>query len=134
VADFRTRLKNLRDGLLQLHKSLLDLERAVYERDVAPITSTGQFLNLVLEDPAFQWLRELSSFIVVIDEALAQKKIPVTEEDAERLIAQARTLLSPSEEGTGFARSYFDILQRDASAVLAHRDMLQVLAGLRAGE
>src|SRR5207342_2724549 len=74
VSDFRTRLKTLRDGLLILHKSLLELERAVYERDVAPITSTGQYLNLVLEDPAFQWLRELSAFIVIIDEALAQKK------------------------------------------------------------
>ena len=34
------RLKNLRNGLLRLHKSLLDSERAVYERDVARITST----------------------------------------------------------------------------------------------
>src|SRR5256885_2711465 len=36
------RLKNLRNGLLRLHKSLLDSERAVYERDVERITSAGQ--------------------------------------------------------------------------------------------
>jgi hypothetical protein len=127
VPDFRVRLKTLRDGLLRLHKSLLELERAAYERDVAPITSTGQYLGLVMEDPAFQWLRELSAFIVMIDEALAQKAPPLSEEEAERLMAQTRALLSPSEEGTGFARGYFDIMQRDAAAVLAHRDMLQVL-------
>ena len=130
VSDFRTHLKALRDGLLRLHKSLLELERAAYERDVAPITTTGQYLNLVLDDPAFQWLRELSAFIVMIDEALAQKTPPATQEDAERLIAQARALLSPSEEGIGFARGYFDIMQREAAAVLAHRDMLQVMNGL----
>jgi hypothetical protein len=130
VSDFRTRLKALRDGLLHLHKSLLELERAAYERDVAPITTTGQYLNLVLGDPAFQWLRELSAFIVMIDETLAQKAPPATEEDAERLVAQARGLLSPAEKGTGFARGYFDIMQREAAAVLAHRDMLQVMNGL----
>jgi hypothetical protein len=131
VSDFRTRLKTLRDGLLVLHKSLLELVKAAYERDVEPIKSTGQYLNLVLEDPAFQWLRELSAFIVVIDEALAQKKTPVTEEEAERLIAQAQVLLVPDEHGTGFARSYFDLMQQQADAVLAHRDMLQVIAGLK---
>ena len=130
MSDFRTRLKSLRDGLLRLHKSLLELERAAYERDVAPITTTGQYLNLVLDDPAFQWLRELSAFIVIIDEALAQKTPPATREDAERLIAQARALLAPAEDGIGFARGYFDIMQRDAAAVLAHRDMLQVMNGL----
>jgi hypothetical protein len=131
VSDFRARLKTLRDGLLHLHKSLLELERAAYERDVAPITTTGQYLNLVLDDPAFQWLRELSAFVVMIDEALAQKAPPIAEEDAERLIAQARGLLSPAEEGIGFARRYFDIMQREAAAVLAHRDMLQVMNGIK---
>jgi hypothetical protein len=127
VPDFRTSLKSLRDQLLSLHKSLLDSERATYERDIARITSTGQYLNLVLEDPWFQWLRELSAFIVLIDETLAQKEPPATVEDAARLIAQARNLLVPAEEGTGFARRYFEIMQRDPDAVLAHSDMLQVL-------
>ena len=131
MSDFRARLKTLRDGLLHLHKSLLELERAAYERDVAPITTTGQYLNLVLDDPAFQWLRELSAFVVMIDEALAQKAPPIAEEDAERLITQARGLLSPAEEGIGFARRYFDIMQREAAAVLAHRDMLQVMNGIK---
>jgi hypothetical protein len=131
VPDFRTRLKTLRDGLLRLHKSLLELERAAYERDVAPITSAGQYLNLVMNDPAFQWLRELSAFIVMIDEARAQKTPEITSDDADRMIAQARALLSPSEGGIGFARSYFEIMQRDAAAVLAHRDALQVLNGIK---
>lgn len=127
MSDFRSRLKEIRDGLLRLHKSLLDSERATYERDVARITNTGQYLDLVLNDPWFQWLRQLSEFIVLIDETLARKEPPATPEEATDLVAKTRSLLVPSEEGTGFARRYFEVLQRDANAVLAHRDMLQVL-------
>lgn len=123
------RLTTLRNGLLSLHKNLLEGERSAYERDVAPIKTTGHYLNLVLNDPWFNWLRELSQFIVLIDEALNPKDHP-TVETAERLIEEARELLVPDEEGHGFARRYFEVMQRDPEAVLAHRDMIQVLAKL----
>jgi len=121
------RLAELRTILLRHHKSLLDGERAVYERDVAKIDSTGQYLNLVMNDPWFAWLRELSQFIVVVDVATSPKN-PPTEETAERLIADARRLLTPDEAGQGFARRYFEVLQRDPEAVLAHRDVMEALA------
>jgi len=130
MLELRERLKGLRNGLLHLHKSLLDSERAAYERDIARITSSGQFLGLVLDDPFFQPLRELSQFIVLIDEALDRKDSPVTPEEGEQLMKQARVMLTPAEEGTGFARRYFEIMQRDPATVLAHRDMLQVMNGL----
>ena len=125
----RERLTALRNGLLRLHKGLLDSERASYERDVARITSTGQYLGLVLNDPWFNWLHELSQFIVLIDETLDFED-PATTADADRLTAQARTLVSPAEEGSGFARRYFEAMQRDPAVVLAHRDMMQVFNGL----
>ncbi|MGO9255926.1 MAG: hypothetical protein ACLQU1_06460 [Bryobacteraceae bacterium] len=124
-----SRLTALRNGLLHLHKCLLDSERAAYERDIARITTTGQYLNLVLSDPWFAWLRDLSQFIVVVDEALADKE-PVTPEDATRLVARARELVSPDEDGNGFRRRYFEVMQRDPGAVLAHRDMMRVFAEL----
>jgi hypothetical protein len=126
----RERLIPLRNGLLRLHKSLLDSEKAAYERDVARITSTGQYLGLVLNDPWFSWLHELSQFIVLIDETLDSKEEPVTGADADRLIARARELVSPSEDGAGFRRRYFETMQRDPAAVLAHRDMIGVFANL----
>jgi hypothetical protein len=125
------RLSDLRTGLLKLHKSLLEGERAVYERDVARITSTGQYFQLVMNDPWFSWLRELSQFIVLVDEALSPKD-PATDATATRLIGEARQLLMPNEEGDGFARRYFEVLQRDPDAVLAHRDMLQLLGRINA--
>lgn len=125
----RDRLTQLRTGLLRLHKTLLESERGVYEHDVERITSTGQYLNLVLNDPWFAWLHELSQFIVLIDETLDLED-PATAADADRLIAQARELVSPSENGHGFRRRYFEVIQRDPVAVLAHRDMIRVFGGL----
>jgi hypothetical protein len=126
----RERMKNLRNGLLRLHKSLLDSERAIYERDVARITSTGQYLGLVLEDPWFAWLHELSQFIVIIDEALDADE-PLTSDDADRLTIQARSLVSPNEDAAdGFGRKYFEAMQRDPNVVLAHRDMIRAFGEL----
>lgn len=125
----RERLTDLRNGLLKLHKALLDSERVVYERDVARITSTGQYLELVLNDPWFAWLHQLSKFIVLVDETLDFDD-PPTPSDADRLIAQARELVSPSENGSSFARSYFEAMQRDPGVVLAHRDMMRVFAAI----
>jgi hypothetical protein len=127
----RQRLIALRNGLLHLHKALMESERAAYERDVEHITSTGQYLNLVLNDPWFSWLRELSQFVVMVDETLDQKeKEPASDEDAGRFIAQARVLVAPAEEGDRFGRSYWQAMQRDPGAVLAHRDMMRVFAEL----
>lgn len=127
------RLTELRNGLLRLHKSLLDSERALYERDVQRITSTGQYLGLVMEDPFFAWLRELSQYIVVVDETLDLKEPPVGA-DADRLIAEARRLISPSENGDRFGRRYYEVMQADPAVVLAHRDMMKVFAAITDAE
>lgn len=122
----RERLKILRTGLLRLHKTLLDSERDAYERDVARITSRGQLLDLVMHDPWFAWLHELSQFIVIIDEYLDAKE-PQPDSEGERLLGEARNLVAPREWGveSGFARKYFEAMQRDPGVVLAHRDMIR---------
>jgi hypothetical protein len=125
----KQRLTELRNGLLGLHKTLLDSERAVYERDIARITSSGELLNLVINDPWFAWLHALSEFVVLIDERLDAEE-PPQEIEAERLIAQAWELLAPNENGRGFAKRYFEALQRDPDVVLAHAKMRKVMANL----
>src|SRR3954453_3247061 len=95
-------LTHLRNTLLRLHKELLDSERAIYERDVAKIDTPGQFLNLLLGDPWFAYLRELSGFIAEIDQKFDDKKKPVNAPDAEAFLKREKALLVPSEFGHGF--------------------------------
>jgi hypothetical protein len=123
------RLNELRSGLLRLHKTLLDSERSVYERDVQKITSPGQLLTLVMHDPWFAWLHELSELIVTIDEALDGKE-PATAEDAVRFIPLAKALLLPAENGNGFAKHYFEALQRDPDVVLAHGAVMKLFSAM----
>ena len=115
----KQRLTDLRNGLLGLHKTLLDSERGTYERDIARIGSSGELLKLVLYDPWFNWLHELSELVVLIDETLDAKE-PPDGLTANRLIAQAQELLTPNEAGQGFEKRYFEALQRDPDVVLAH--------------
>lgn len=124
----RQRLTGLRNGLLRLHKTLLDSERGVYERDIARINSTGELLGLIMHDPWFAWLHELSELVVRIDEILEDKETPAQSGDADELVARARGLLSPAEDGQGFGKRYFEALQRDPDVVLAHAEMIKVLA------
>jgi hypothetical protein len=132
----KQRLTELRNGLLSLHKTLLDSERAIYERDVARIGSSGELLKLVLYDPWFAWLHELSEFVVLIDETVdAIDEKPKAYDrppriDAARLIEQSRELLVPNETGNGFPKRYFEALQRDPDVVLAHAQMRKILSNL----
>lgn len=123
------RLTDLRNGLLALHKTLLESERASYERDIARIRSSNELLRLVLYDPWFAWLHELSELVVLIDETLDGKEPPQGIQ-AERLIGQARELIAPNENGSGFEKRYFEALQRDPDVVLAHARTRKLLVAL----
>ncbi|MFL6230395.1 MAG: hypothetical protein ACJ741_16605 [Pyrinomonadaceae bacterium] len=126
VEPTRQHLTNLRRALLRLHKVLLDDERAAYERVHGRMTG-GEMLQLVIHDEQFAWLRPVSELVVQVDEMLDADE-PATPEAARELFAQARALLTPSEDGDAFGRKYFSVLQREPDAVLAHRDVSRLLS------
>ena len=112
-------MDQLRSALLRLHKALLDDERVSYERVYGRIASNGEFLQLVLSHAWFAWLRPLSQLVAQLDEFVEEDESPSGSSSAS-LIATVRTLLTPSEEGTGFDKHYYDALQRGPDVVLAH--------------
>src|SRR5215212_5972439 len=125
----REALRELRHGLLRLHKELLDLERRDFERARGQIANSYEFLQLVLKDPWFDWLHRLSELIVQIDEALDTRdsETATTEEDAKALLERAKTLLAPSESGTQFQKNYFLALQQSPDVVLLHSEVMRLL-------
>lgn len=125
----RDALKELRHGLLRLHKLLLDLERQDYERARGPIGNSYEFLQLVLKDPWFDWLHRLSELIVQIDEALDTRDVEhaITDEDGKALMERAKALLSPSETGSQFQKNYFLALQQSPDVVLLHSEVMRLL-------
>lgn len=119
----RALLNELRRLLLQLHKTLIDWQRRDYETTRGRL-QTSQLLQVLFNDPAFAWLRIMSGLIVRIDEALEVKPPEVSETGP--LVAAARELISP-EAGSPYAQRYHAALQELPEAVLAHRDLVQLL-------
>lgn len=122
----KERLSEIRQALLDVHKALVDSERISYEKTVGSIQSPTHFLQLLTTDPWFAWLRPLSHMIVTLDERLEAEE-PLTEENVVSVIKQTRSMLTPSEEGQGFGRHYFEALQADSDVVIAHADLMQLL-------
>lgn len=125
----REQLTAVRGALLELHKLLLDAERAIYERSHGRI-SAHDLLQLSLGDPRFAWLHEISGLIVRMDEVLADDASPA---DGAGLLASTRSLLTPADAATPFARRYDAALQADPSVVLAHGKVM-VLAKPRGSQ
>lgn len=128
--ETRSQLVTVRTVLLRLHKTLLDYEREGYEREHEKIANSYQLLNLVMSDPWFAWLRQLSELIVEMDELLAAKDAP-QEKTGLALIRQAELLLTPAEAGSEFQRKYFAAMQRSPEVVLAHSQFARGLGPAR---
>lgn len=122
----RARLNELRTALLALHKALLDEAKAAYELDRGRIASSGALLQLVIHDPWFAWLHQVSEIVVRIDEMTAADA-KAAETDARAVLEQIDRLLVPSETGDTFARRYYEALQRQPAVVLAHGAVKKLL-------
>jgi hypothetical protein len=121
------RLRQLRSTLLRMHKAMLDAERSRYESLHGRVSSSGEMLRLVLEDPWFSWLRPISQFIITIDGVISPKE-PTTLAQAEAVLEQARNLLQPSDTGSMLEQHYYDAIQRDPAVALLHGDVAQLLS------
>ena len=120
----RQKLVALRQALLRLHKSLLEMERRGYEREHGAVTA-GELFRLVVDDPQFAWLHNISEFVVRIDESLASEE-GVTDTDAHLAIALARKIFAPTESGDGFQKLYFDAIQKDPAVVMEHAELVRL--------
>jgi len=122
----RQTLTDVRHGLLGLHKALIVAEQITFERIYGRVDSTGQLLQLVMNDPWFTWLHPLSNVVVRIDEML-DEDCSLSTEDVAQILTEVRGMIRPSELGDGFERSYYEALQRAPDVVMAHCEMKKLL-------
>ena len=120
----RRRLRELRSRLLPLHKTLLEMERADFERDFGRLTS-GELLQLVINHAQFAWLRQISALVVQIDEMLDAEE-PAMLDDLQNVLSQARSLFSSSADKI-FREKYQAALQRNPEVVMAHSEVTKLL-------
>ena len=119
-------LKSGRNRLLDLHKLLVDRERAKYEISNGAVTS-GQFLNLLLEDPEFVWLRKFSTLIVDIDEMFAQKD-GFDEKAVEVHFSKMREMVLPESDDVDFVTRFKAAIDDDLGVGALHHDLGELLS------
>ena len=134
----RERMEGVRRGLLHLHKALMDSERASYEAVYGRMTP-GEFLQQLIHNPWFAWLRPFSEMVVQIDEmqeagrgTKAAQPLP-TEQEAGDILGQARLLLNPANGDDLSGGRYGEILQKDLVVAAAHAEVAKQLPALDLG-
>src|SRR5262245_223558 len=121
----RRLLGELRRTLLPLHKTLIDWEREGYERKHGRVTK-GELLRVIVSDPQFAWLRPISELIVRIDQTLDTEE-PDTVVDVDAIVALARRLVAPNEQGTPYEQRYYTALHQVPDAYFASRPVTGIL-------
>jgi hypothetical protein len=115
------RLEQVRKDLLRVHKGLLEAERLRYEAINGPVPNNMVFLQLVIDDPWFAWLRPMAQLVLLIDEKASDKQTPLGADEAGELYRQGRLLLSPDAAGDPFQRLFHDVVGASQKlAVLVH--------------
>ena len=117
-------LRKVRNELLSLHKTLMEIEKENYEAKVGKI-SPNQLLQMLIENEQFAWLRTISILVVEIDEMLANKK-GVDEDLAASLFQKTKTMFDESDHFKGFKVKYQANLDTERS-VSDHQRKLQKL-------
>ncbi|HVV86190.1 MAG TPA: hypothetical protein VHE35_24210 [Kofleriaceae bacterium] len=118
----RREVEQLRVQVLHLHKALVDDARVEVERVEGRLTP-HTFLDRLLHDPAFAWLKPLSALIVAFDEWLDDEAAEPAA--AAELAGELRRLLVPDAAGDPFQQRYAELLPRNPAIVLAHAAALR---------
>ena len=103
---------------------MLDGAKVEYEATNGKIPNANVYLQLVLDDPHFAWLRKISSLIALIDEATSVRR-PATETDAQALLGEAKILLNFEDADEDFNDKFQTALQENPDAVLNYNDALR---------
>jgi hypothetical protein len=92
------RLTQVREAMDQVHRRLLDAARLDWETLRGPIGGPGAFLELLMSDPFFAWLRPMTRLMADIDEAtdgeepIDQKQIDLFRARVEAILLDERYL------------------------------------------
>jgi hypothetical protein len=111
----RDEIRGLSAALRTLHGRLLAATRRGFEKLHGRVDSSGELLQLAINDPLFAWLHPLSECIVELDELAAGEAAD------EATVAAARGAVARLlDADSAFRASYHVYLQSDPDAVLAH--------------
>jgi hypothetical protein len=121
-------LEKLANALRSLHRTLAERARREFEQQRGTVVPPGEWLQLLVDDARFAWLRALSELIVDLDVFLEADPGPA-DDDAAAIRAEVERLVAPAPqpiEGS-FAERYWHFVHDEPQVAIAHGEVRQAL-------
>lgn len=131
-AELRSKLDAVAHALRPVHKALVDLVQADYEKEHGPVRGPLHLFKLLTGDPFFAWLLPLSALMAEVDELYDQKEpleaaaVQAVRAALEDLIADRGQPAAPDH----FLVRYLAILQNEPDVVLLHARLRRAVDAL----
>jgi hypothetical protein len=126
-AELRAALRDLWKQLMPMHRALIDAARDEYAATVAPVNGPNHLLQLLQEEPFFEWLRPMTSLIVDVD---SLSRTDFQRADVDAIVARVERLFGSNAEA-GFSARYLPMLQREIDVAAGHASIRKLLKRLR---
>jgi len=108
----KDKLRNLIKLLLEFHKVLLDLEKEAYENRNGQISSSYEYLQLVVNHDDFRWLRGLSEIITSLD---LESEKPAPDANQIKILFENINNLFVDNNESEFSKRYHYFLKQNGS-------------------
>ena len=125
-AELRATLRDLWKQLMPMHRALIDAAKEEYAANVGPVTGPTHMLQLLQDDPYFEWLRPMTSLIVDID---SLSRTDFERGDIDALLARLERLFGNAPDA-GFSARYVPLLQREIDVAAGHAAIRKLLKRL----
>jgi len=128
AVEAKTELVALATALRSLHRTLAERARREFEQQRGAVAPPGEWLQLLVGDARFAWLRALSELIVDLDVFLEADPGPAAD-DAAAIRAEVERLVAPvpqPADGT-FAERYWHFVHDEPQVAIAHAEVRQML-------
>jgi hypothetical protein len=121
-------LVKLAAALRSLHRALAERGRRQFEQQRGTVVAPGEWLQALVGDSQFAWLRALSELMVDLDVFLEADPGPAVD-DAAAIRAEVERLIAPaaSPAGGSFAERYWRFVHDEPQVAIAHAEVRQAL-------
>lgn len=114
--------------LLRTHKSLLDFQKATLEALEQKQFSPYDMLQMAINHPEFEWLRQISTLMADMDDRTSDKKNPANAEDLNKFIHRMNEIFDEAGPETNFKTRLNVALQNSAVLRLEVAALRTILA------
>ena len=118
-------LKALTASFMRIHKMLLELQMSELERIQGAEIKPATRLGLLLNDPNFAWLRNLSQLMAIADDIYFQKE-EILPDQMERVKSATEDLLVKQSK-PDFTERYNQSAQKLTALMLEHAQLINIL-------